>query len=198
MGHVADGDGTLLLHIGQERSLVVDHEVKDAVVIRNGERDLVDALGFGRGALLRLELQTVERREHAELELQLVIVGDLEAEPLVPDPLRDGDGVLLDLVLVRRNFNFCKKTTYRSVVDTVDTRIGHIAELRALVLNGVDAQVANLLEGPASGATGKLLVPRLDGRLLTRALELGVEPLVLESLCRSHNGEASRVARLES
>lgn len=198
MGHVADGDGTLLLHIGQERSLVVDHEVKDAVVIRNGERDLVDALGFGRGALLRLESQTMERREHAELELQLVIVGDLEAEPLVPDPLRDGDGVLLDLVLVRRNFNFCEKTTYRSVVDTVDTRVGHIAELRTLVLNRVDAQVANLLEGPASGATGKLLVPRLDGRLLTRALDLGVEPLVLESLCGSHNGEASRVARLES
>lgn len=198
MGHVADGDGTLLLHIGQERSLVVDHEVKDAMVIRNGERDLVDALGFGRGALLRLELQTVERREHAELELQLVIVGDLEAEPLVPDPLRDGDGVLLDLVSVRRHFSFCKKTTYRSVVDTVDTRVGHIAELRALVLNRVDAQVANLLEGPASSATGKLLVPRLDGRLLTRALDLGVEPLVLESLCRSHNGEASRVARLES
>lgn len=96
MGHVADGNGALLLHIGQERPLVVDHEVEDAVVIRNRECDLVDALGLGRGALLRLELQTVERREHAELELQLVIVGDLEAEPLVPDPLRDGDGVLLD------------------------------------------------------------------------------------------------------
>lgn len=84
------------------------------------------------------------------------------------------------------------------MVDTVDTRVGHIAQLRALVLNRVDAQVPNLLEGPTSGATGKLLVPRLDGRLLTRALDLSVEPLVLESLRGSHNGEAGRVARLES
>lgn len=69
MGHVADGNGPLLLQIGQERPLVVDHEVEDTVVIRNRECNLVDALGFGRGALLRLELQTVEGREHTELKL---------------------------------------------------------------------------------------------------------------------------------
>lgn len=109
MGHVADGYSTLLLHIGQERPLVVDHEVEDTVVIRNRECDLVDALGFGRGALLRLELETMEGREHAEFELQLVVVGDLETEPLIPDPLRDGDSVLLDLVLVRRILNSCKR-----------------------------------------------------------------------------------------
>lgn len=84
------------------------------------------------------------------------------------------------------------------MIDTVDNGVGHVAQFRALVLNRVDAQVPNLLEGPASGATGELLVPRLDGRLLTRALDLSIEPLVLESLCGSHNGEASRVARLES
>lgn len=198
MGHVADGDGTLLLNIGQERPLVVDHEVEDAVVIRNCEGNLVHTLGLGRGALLRLELQAVEGREHAEFELQLIVVGDLEAEPLVPDPLRDGDSVLLDLVSVRHNFNSCMDITYRSVVDTVNTGVGHIAQLRALVFNRVDAQVPNLLEAPASDATGELLVPRLDGRFLTRALDLSVEPLVLESLCGSHNGEASRVASLES
>lgn len=83
------------------------------------------------------------------------------------------------------------------MVDTVDARVRDIAQLRALVLNRVDAQESNLLERPTTDATGKLLVPRLDGRLLTRALDLGVEPLVLECLCGSHNGEASRVARLE-
>lgn len=87
MGHVADGNGALLLNIGQEWPLVVDHEVEHAVVIRNRELDLVDALCLGRGALLRLKLKTVEGREHAEFELQLVVVGDLEVVPLVPNPL---------------------------------------------------------------------------------------------------------------
>lgn len=115
MGHVANGNGTLLLHVGQERPLVVDHEIEDTVVIRDRERNLVDALGLGRGALLRLELQTVEGREHAEFKLQLVLVGNLEAEPLVPNPLRDGDGVLLDLVLVGDCFNFWRKNVHTAV-----------------------------------------------------------------------------------
>lgn len=84
------------------------------------------------------------------------------------------------------------------MVDAVNSRVGHIAQFRTLVLDRVDAQVANLLEGPSTDATGKLVVPRLDRRLLSRTLNLSVEPLVLEGLCGSHNGEASRVARLES
>lgn len=129
--------------------------------------------------------------------MQLVVVGDLEAEPLVPNPLGDGDSVLLELVLVNCSYDSSMEDTYCSVVDAVDAGVGDIAQLGALVLNRVDAQETNLLECPATDATGELFVPRLYGCLLTRTLNLGVEPLVLESLGGSNNGEASRVTRLE-
>lgn len=88
-------------------------------------------------------------------------------------------------------------TTYGSVVDTVDAWVGHIPQLLTLVLNRVDTQVSDLVEGPAADATAKLQVPCLDSRLLARALDLSIEPLVLERCGRAHNGEASRVTRLE-
>lgn len=83
------------------------------------------------------------------------------------------------------------------MVDAVNTRIGDVAQLRALVLNRIDAQVPDLLERPATDATSELFVPCLQRRLVTRTLDLGVKPLVLESLGGSHNSEAGRVARLE-
>lgn len=90
---VADSHRALLLDVGQERPLVVGHESEDTVVVGNRESDTVDTFFLGRGTLLRLELQTVERREHAELELQLILFRDLEVPPAVPDPLGERDGV---------------------------------------------------------------------------------------------------------
>lgn len=69
VGHVADGHGALLLDGSQERPLVVDHEIENAVLIRDRKLDLVDALCLGRGALLRLKLKAVEGRKHTEFEL---------------------------------------------------------------------------------------------------------------------------------
>lgn len=66
-----------------------------------------------------------------------------------------------------------------------------------MMLHRVHAQVPDLVEGPAANSLGELLVPGLDGVLVAGALDLGVQPLVLEHLGRANDGEASRVAALE-
>lgn len=92
---MSDGDRALFLDIREERTLVVGYEVEDTVLIGDGEGHAEDACLLGRSAFLLLELDTVERRQHAELELELIGVGHLEIPPAVPHPLRDGDGVSL-------------------------------------------------------------------------------------------------------
>lgn len=90
--------------------------------------------------------------------------------------------------------------TYDIVVDTVDRRVGDVGQgplLSQMVLNVVDAQVSDLVECPGADASGELQVPGLDCLAVARALDLGVEPLVLEHLGGADNGEASRVAGLE-
>lgn len=66
-----------------------------------------------------------------------------------------------------------------------------------MVLNVVDAQVSDLVERPGADASSELQVPSLDCLAVAWALDLGVEPLVLEHLGRADNGEAGRVAGLE-
>ncbi len=44
---MTDGDGVLLLNVGEEGSLVVDLEVEDAVLIWKLEACSVDVGGFG-------------------------------------------------------------------------------------------------------------------------------------------------------
>lgn len=82
MGKVTHGDSVLLLDVVKEGSLVVDLEVEDAVLIRQLE------VGAVRRALLRancgLQRQTVERRKHAELKLQIVPGWYLEGGPVIP------------------------------------------------------------------------------------------------------------------
>lgn len=95
MGDMADGHGALLLDVAQEWALIIRHKVEDTVVIRDSEGDGVDALVLGGGALLWLKLQTMEGRQHAELELQLILIWDLEVPPAIPDPLGQRDGVRL-------------------------------------------------------------------------------------------------------
>lgn len=93
VGHVADADGALLLDVGEERALVVDHKVEDAVLVRRHE---LRAVG---GGVVRLvdggEVQAVEGRQHGELELQLILFGEGERHPLVPVVLGQRDGVCL-------------------------------------------------------------------------------------------------------
>lgn len=41
----------------------------------------------------------MEGGQHAELELQLILVRDLEVPPAVPDPLGQRDGIGLELIV---------------------------------------------------------------------------------------------------
>lgn len=95
MSHVADGHAALLLDVGQKWPLVVGQEVVDAVVVRDPEGHAEDAVGLGGSTLHLLDGDAVQRGQHAELELQLIALGDLEVPPPVPDPFRDGDLVCL-------------------------------------------------------------------------------------------------------
>lgn len=99
VGPVADGHGAFLLHVAQEWPLVVGHEVEDTVLVGDGESDTVDTFLLGRGALLRLERETVEGGQHAELELQLILLRDLEVPPAIPHPLGERDGVGLEHIV---------------------------------------------------------------------------------------------------
>lgn len=90
---VADGDLVLLLNGGEEGPLVVDTEGEDTVLIRGHELSTEHSAGIsaGRG----LESQAVERREHGELELELVSARNLKGNPLVVDILGDFNAVNL-------------------------------------------------------------------------------------------------------
>ena len=89
--------------------------------------------------------------------------------------------------------------TYDVVLDAVDGGIGLVgcAGLLKVVLDPVDAQHADLVEGPAAHALGELAVEGLGGRLAAHLAGLDVEPLVLQHLGRADEREARRVARLE-
>lgn len=82
MGEVPDGDRVLLLDVAVERPLVVDLEVEDAVLVRQLEGHRVRRAVRGRDG--GLEVESVEGREHAEFQLQVVRLGDGEGDVLVP------------------------------------------------------------------------------------------------------------------
>lgn len=73
---MSDRDLSLLIHTRQERALVVDSEVEDAVLIRCAEGGLED--GGVVGGLHGFEGDAVEGGEHAEFELERVGGGDGE------------------------------------------------------------------------------------------------------------------------
>lgn len=93
VGNVSDADSGLLLNVGEEGALVVDLEVEDAVLVGEGEGCVEDGGGLGCGG--RIEIEAVEGGEHGEFELEGVLVGKCEGNPLVPDVLGDGDAVAL-------------------------------------------------------------------------------------------------------
>jgi hypothetical protein len=65
---VADSDGALFVDVAEERTLVVDDEVEDTVLIGHGEAGLEDG-AVGRW-LDGVQSHTMEGRQHAELELE--------------------------------------------------------------------------------------------------------------------------------
>lgn len=94
VGHVADRDGVLGVDVGQEGALVVDLEVEDAVLVGRPEGDRVGRRLLGRRLQRRgLERQTVEGREHRELELELIVGGDGKGPPGLAVVLGERDGV---------------------------------------------------------------------------------------------------------
>ena len=110
MGEVADGDLPLLVDVGDEGAAVVDAEVEDAVLVGRLEGDAEDGGVCGRGD--GGEVEAVEGREHAELQLHLVArVGDEGLEAVV-DPLGDLDLVVLVVLLVRSSHQACREGRY--------------------------------------------------------------------------------------
>lgn len=81
---MADGDAVLLLKECEERTLVVDLEGKDAVLVGDQEGGRVDAR-FGLG-LVRKERDAVVGVEHGELELEAVRGRDGKGDPVVVGP----------------------------------------------------------------------------------------------------------------
>lgn len=80
----------VLLHdVVVERPLVVDQEVEDAMLIRAFKVDRVGCTicrDHSRG-----QGQAVEGRQHRELELQHIFLGDDEGSPVVPYVFGHGD-----------------------------------------------------------------------------------------------------------
>lgn len=70
MGKVPDRHRSFLKDIAEERSFVVDEEIEDAMLIRKLEKCGEDGAVGGSGE--RFQLEAVEGRKHAELELDLV------------------------------------------------------------------------------------------------------------------------------
>jgi hypothetical protein len=90
---MADSDGFLLVDVAEERTLVVYDEVEDTVLIRNGEASLED--GAVGGWLDWVQGHTVERRQHAELELDRISRSREEGNPTVTVVLGQFDRVVL-------------------------------------------------------------------------------------------------------
>lgn len=78
---VADSDGALLVDVAKERTLVVNNEVEDTMLIGYGEASLEDGAVGSR--LDWVQGHTVERRQHAELELKRVSGSGEEGDPAI-------------------------------------------------------------------------------------------------------------------
>ena len=70
-----------LLNVGQEGSLVVYAEGENAVLIRHFKASAVDCAV--RGSRCRLQVETVEGREHGEFELKNVVFRYIERDVVV-------------------------------------------------------------------------------------------------------------------
>lgn len=202
MRKVAHGHLVLLLNVGEERPLVVDPEREDAVLVRRHELSAVHSAGLRAAG--GLESQTVERREHGEFQLQLVLAGDLEGHPLVVGVLGhlNVKNLFSDTAISDRTRMSLKvMATYGLVLDPVDLRVQSLGRDLAIgsqvVLNLLNLEDTSLLERPSSQLLGELAV---HSRVLLAAggLDRSREPFVLQSLNGAEDSEASRVASLHS
>ena len=79
MRNVTHADRVLLVDVGQERALVVDAEVENAVLVRQDKGSPVDSSVGGR--VDGFQVEAVEGRQHREFELQSVLIGGSEWAP---------------------------------------------------------------------------------------------------------------------
>lgn len=79
MGNVPDADGVLLVNDRQEWALVVYAEVENTMLVGEDERGTKDGgiLGNGDGR----EIEAVEWGEHAEFELESIVLGEVVGLP---------------------------------------------------------------------------------------------------------------------
>lgn len=82
MRKVPDSDLVSLLNGSQKRSLVVDFEGENAVLIRRGERCAVDSAVISPNG--RNERKTVERGEHREFKLERICLRNNEWDVMRP------------------------------------------------------------------------------------------------------------------
>ena len=98
---VADGDFVPFVDVGEERTLVVDVEGEDPVLVRKSERGAVDCAVLGAGS--RLERKTVVRGEHGELNLDGVVWFNLEWNIVAAGVLGQFNVVGLVTILARKH-----------------------------------------------------------------------------------------------
>ena len=87
MGKVPDCNLPLLINVCDKRSAVVDAEIENTVLIGSLESNTKDG-GVG-GLRDGGEVETVEGRQHAELELDVVVRSGDEGDEAVVVPLGD-------------------------------------------------------------------------------------------------------------
>ena len=192
MREVADGDCALLLDVGEEGTAVLHEEVVDAVLI--GQLEGLGVEG-GLGARARWDqVQAVEGREHAELELEVVACCGRERLPVVADPFGHLDRIVhivLDAVDTGVYINASKEDAVGAVGRVL---LGALVEE---VCDRTSSQHTGFLESPGGQLLSECAVACLGVGLVAGKLDSGVEPSVLESFAAAQDGEAGAVDSLE-
>jgi hypothetical protein len=86
---VSNSDFMFLFYVAEERSLVVDAEGENAMLVWDGEGGAVDGAVFGhRGCC---EVETMEGREHGKFDLERIVIGDGKRRKGVDDVFRQFD-----------------------------------------------------------------------------------------------------------
>ena len=91
---VTDSDSALLVDVAEERTLVVDDEVENTMLVGYGEGGLEDGAVGSR--LDWVQSHAVEGRQHAELELESVTGSRKEGDPTVTVVLGQFNREVLD------------------------------------------------------------------------------------------------------
>lgn len=132
----------------------------------------------------------MEGREHRELKLDCVAGHGDEGRPVIPGVFREFDLVCLGMLAVCMTRS--SEDTHHIVLDSINFGVGDVAldtPFMEIVLDFLDLQNTNLVEGPASNLLCEGSVRCLD--LLPRtAFHFRIKPRILQHLRRSNDGEA--------